>query len=98
PTSLTVRLVKKPAKIKAKGTLTGGAVDGMAITVTLSHRAGGHWSTIARKTVLTRNASGGVASYLAAFPRPAKGTYRFVVRFKGDATHRKAMRSLRFTL
>jgi hypothetical protein len=98
PTALTVKLVKEPAKIKARGTLSGGAVDGMAITVTLRHRADGHWSTVAKKTVLTRNATGGVASYLAAFPRPAKGTYRFVVRFKGDPKHRKSMRSLRFTL
>ncbi|MGZ4150022.1 MAG: Calx-beta domain-containing protein, partial [Actinomycetota bacterium] len=98
PTSLTVHLVKKPAKIKARGALTGGAVDGMPITVILSHRTGGKWVTVAKRTVKTTNATGGTASYIAAFTRPAKGTYRFTVRFKGDATHLKSVKSFRFTL
>ncbi len=98
PTRLTVKLVKKPAKIKARGTLAGGAVDGMAITVSLGRRTGGTWVMVAKRTVKTTNATGGVASYVAAFARPTKGTYRFTVRFKGDATHLKSSKSLRFTL
>lgn len=100
-TTLTLKVVKKKAKIKAKG-LIEAATSGMKIKVTLFHKVGSHFKRVQSKQVgvtgLKDRDGDGITdgTYAAAFTRPAAGTYRFVARYAGDPTHVARKVALKF--
>jgi len=103
PTTLSVALRKAPRTVTARGLLTPGVV-GMKVTVTLFHKKSGRWVKMTAKTVTVgtiadRNGDGlPEAAYAAKFNRPARGSYKFVSAFAGDADHLSSTASKVFTL
>ena len=104
PTALTLRIVRKPRAVIAKGLLEPTR-SGHRVTATLFRKQGTRFVRIAAKTVLVRyirdrDGDGKKdGAYTATFVRPrAQGTYKVVVRFKGTATHKPCSRAKIFTL
>jgi large repetitive protein len=103
PTILSTKLAKGTTAIKAKGAIEA-ATSGMKIKVSLLHKVGRKYVVVSSKTVsakglLDRNKDGILdAAYVASFKRPARGTYRFVTRFAGNATYAPSKRTLSFKL
>jgi hypothetical protein len=103
PTTLSTKLAKGTTAIKAKGAIEA-ATSGMKIKVSLLHKVGRKYVVVSSKTVsakglLDRNKDGILdAAYVASFKRPARGTYRFVTRFAGNATYAPSKRTLSFKL
>jgi large repetitive protein len=104
PTSLTLRVVRQPHAVVAKGLLEP-ATSGEHVGVTLFRKQGGRFVKLAAKTVPVRylkdrDGDGKTdGSYTATFTRPkAKGTYKILVRFKGTATYKPRSLAAVFTL
>jgi hypothetical protein len=104
PTTLTLKILRKPHAVVAKGLLEP-ATSGERVTVTLFRKQGTKFVKVAAKTVSVRylkdrDGDGKIdGSYTATFTRPkAKGTYKTLVRFKGTATHKARSLSKVFTL
>ena len=89
--------------IKARGAIEAAA-SGMKIKVSLFKKIGSRYRLAASKTVSVkhigdRDTDGIVdGTYLAAFARPAGGSYRFVVRYAGNATYAASAKTLSFKL
>ena len=92
PTSLTVTAKKAGRKLIASGTLVNAEV-GMTVTIKLQKKKGSKYvrgvsRTAMIRTVTDANSDGTFEGrYTKKFKRPAKGAYRFLVTFVGDATH-----------
>ena len=104
PTSLTLRVVRKPHAVVAKGILEP-ATSGEHVTVTLFRKQGGRFVKVAAKTVSIRylkdrDGDGKTdGSYTATFTRPkTKGSYKLLTRFKGTANYKPRSLSKIFTL
>jgi large repetitive protein len=104
PTSLTLRVVRKPRALVAKGILEP-ATSGEHVTVTLFRKQGARFVKIAAKTVSVRflkDRDGDDkidGSYTATFTRPkTKGSYKILARFTGNATYKPRSVSKIFTL
>jgi hypothetical protein len=103
PTALTLKVVKTATKVKAKGLLEP-AVKDLAVKVTLQKKKDGKYVKVATKTATVRylrdrDGDGKKdAAYVAAFPRPRAGNYRFKVVFAGTADLLRSTKSARFKL
>jgi hypothetical protein len=104
PTSLTLRVVRKPSTVVAKGILEP-AVSGERVTVTLFRKQGGKFVKVAAKTVSVRylkdrDHDGKTdGAYTATFTRPkTKGSYKLLTRFKGTSTYKPRSIAKLFTL
>ena len=104
PTTATLRTVKKPRTLLAKGILEP-AKSGDRVTATLFRKRNGRFVRVAAKRVPVRSfrdrdGDGKTdASYTATFLRPkAGGTYRILVRFKGNSTEKPCKRAKLFKL
>jgi large repetitive protein len=104
PTTATLRTVKKPRTLLAKGILEP-AKSGDRVTATLFRKRNGRFVRVAAKRVPVRSfrdrdGDGKTdGSYTATFLRPkAGGTYRILVRFKGNSTEKPCKRVKLFKL
>jgi len=104
PTTLTLRVVRKPRAVVAKGILEP-ATSGEHVSVTLLRKQGGKFVKVAAKTVSVRylkdrDGDGKTdGSYTATFTRPkTKGSYKVITRFKGTATYKPRSLGRAFTL
>jgi chitinase len=103
PTAVTLTTVKGATVVKAKGTIQP-AVSGMAIKVSMLKKVGAKYRLVASKTVNVkglkdRNGDGIVdGAYLASFPRPARGSYRFVAKYAGSALYAPIAKTLNVKL
>ena len=103
PTAITAKLVKGSRVIKAKGTIEAAA-SGMRVKVTLLKKIAGKYRLVASTTVAVKNLADrdgdaiADGSYLAGFARPAAGSYRFVVRYAGNASYAASAKRLSFKL
>jgi hypothetical protein len=104
PSALTVKAGKTPTTVKARGLLEPASV-GNKVVVTLAQRSHGRWHTVASKTVgvrkfADRDGDGKTdARYSAGFARAGRhGSFRFTVRFAGDANTRPCSAKVRFRL
>jgi large repetitive protein len=104
PTTLTLRVVRKPRSVVAKGILEP-ATSGERVTVTLLRKQGGKLVKVAAKTVSVRylkdrDGDGKTdGSYAATFTRPkTKGSYKVLTRFKGTANYKPRSLAKTFTL
>jgi large repetitive protein len=103
-TTVTLRAVRKPRTVLAKGLLEPTKA-GHRVTATLFRKQHGTFRKIAAKTVKVRSfrdrdGDGKTdGAYTATFlrPKPA-GVYRIIVRFKGSPTHRACKRARVFKL
>jgi large repetitive protein len=99
PTALMLKTVKGATVVKAKGTIQP-AVSGMAIKVSMLKKVGAKYRLVASKTVNVkglkdRNGDGIVdGAYLASFPRPASGSYRFVAKYAGSPIYAPIAKTL----
>jgi len=99
PTALKLKTVKGVTVIKAKGTIQP-AVSGMTIKVSMLKKVGEKYRLVASKTVSVkglkdRNGDGIVdGAYLASFPRPVSGSYRFVAKYAGSALYAPIAKTL----
>jgi Calx-beta domain len=102
-TAITLKVAKRATVIKAKGTIQAAA-SGMKIKVSLFKKADGSYHLLASKTVSVkglkdRNGDGITdGAYVAAFTRPAPGSYRFVATYAGSAVYAPSAKALNFTL
>ncbi len=103
-TALTLRIVRKPHAVTAKGLLEP-TTSGHRVTATLFRKHGTKFVKISAKTVSIRyikdrDADGKKdGAYTATFVRPkAQGTYKVLVRFKGMATYKPCSHLQIFTL
>jgi len=104
PTSLTLRVVRKPRAVVARGILEP-ATSGEHVTVTLFRKQGGKFVKVASKTVSVRylddrDDDGKIdGSYTATFTRPkTKGSYKVLTRFNGTASYKPRSLAKIFTL
>jgi len=103
PTALTLRLVNTTKVVKAKGVLETAAA-GVRVKVTLQRKKGTRWVRVAVKAVTVkglrdRDGDGKLdAAYLAAFPKPAEGRYRFRAVFAGTAQAKASSQTLAFRI
>jgi hypothetical protein len=104
PTTLTLKIVRKPRALIAKGLLEP-AKAGQQVTTTLLRKQGTRFVKVTAKTVsvryLTDRDGDGKTdgSYFVTFVRPrTQGTYKIVVRFKGSASSKPSSRTQVFTL
>ena len=104
PTSLTLRVVRKPRAVVAKGILEP-ASSGEHVTLTLFRKQGGKFVKVATKTVSVRylrdrDGDGKTdGSYTATFSRPkTKGSYKVLTRFKGTSNYKPRSLARIFTL
>jgi chitinase len=101
--TLTVRVVRHGPRIKAKGILEPASA-GNAVGVTLAKYKHGKWVKVAASTKTVRKIGdrdhdgAKDAQFGAAFPRPAKGKYRFTVTFGGDANTNGKAKKVTFRL
>ena len=103
-TALTLKVVRKPRSVIAKGLLEP-TKSGHRVTATLFRKQGTKFVKVSPKTVLVRYVKDRDAdgkkdgAYTATFVRPkAQGSYKVLVRFNSTATHKPCSRSLVFTL
>jgi hypothetical protein len=104
PTTLTLKVVRKPRAVIAKGILEP-ASSGEHVTVTLFRKQGGRFVKVASKTVSVRylkdrDGDGKIdGSYTATFTRPkTKGSYKVLTQFKGTASYKPRSLAKIFTL
>ena len=104
PTTLTLKVVRKPRAVIAKGILEP-ATPGERVTVTLLRKQGGKFVKVSAKTVLVRylkdrDGDGKTdGSYTATLLRPkAKGSYKILTQFKGTSNYKPCLRAKVFTL
>ncbi|HUF60396.1 MAG TPA: Calx-beta domain-containing protein [Actinomycetota bacterium] len=104
PTALTLKIVRKPRVVIAKGLLEP-ARSGHRVTATLFRKQGTRFVRVLARTVpiryiKDRDGDGKTdGSYTATFVRPKKqGSYKIVVRFKGTASAKPSSRAKIFTL
>ena len=103
PTAIKLKTVKGATVVKAKGTIQP-AVSGMAIKVSMLKKVGAKYRLVAAKTVNVkalkdRNGDGILdGAYLASFPRPASGSYRFVAKYAGSALYAPIAKTLNVNL
>jgi hypothetical protein len=103
PTALTLKVKKTTTKVKATGVLEPAAT-GMRVHVTLFKKVGAKYVKVLAKTVGVRalgdrDADGKAdAAFVAAFKRPAKGTYRFVASFAGGADFLRSVKRVGFRI
>jgi hypothetical protein len=104
PTALTLRVVRAPKTLLAKGVMEY-AKAGLRLTATLYRKDHGHFVKVAGKTarigsIGDRDHDGKPdGSYAATILRPkVGGSYKVVVRFKGTASYKPCTRSKLFTL
>jgi Calx-beta domain len=98
PTSLTLKAGKSSSTVRAKGLLEP-ALSGFAVKVTLLKKVGGSFKRVGRKVVTVRRLRDrdgdgldeGV--YLATFTRGPKGTYKFVVKYAGNANYQSVTKT-----
>jgi large repetitive protein len=103
-TTLTLTVVRRPSSLIATGLLEP-AKTGERVTATLYRKKGTRFVRVAAKTVSVRyfkdrDHDGKTdGSYTTTFVRPkAQGSYKIVVRFKGNATAKPSSRAKIFTL
>jgi large repetitive protein len=103
-TTLTLRVVRKPSSLIAKGLLEP-AKAGERVTATLYRKKGTRFVKVSAKKVPVRflkdrDGDGKTdGSYSVTFVRPrTQGTFKVVVRFKGSASSRPSSRTRVFTL
>jgi chitinase len=99
PTTITLRTVRQPKTIVAKGVLEP-AKAGEKVTVTLLKKRGASFVKILARTVTVkdlrdRDGDGKPdASYLVNLPRPLlAGTYKVIARFKGTSAYQPCLQS-----
>jgi hypothetical protein len=105
PTTLTLRVRKRPLRVIGTGLLEP-AKAGFQVSVSLlRRRANGTYVRLRAKTVQVTNIRDrdldGMkeGAYLATFSRPTRaGTYRMVARFNRTATHEASVRRVTFSL
>jgi len=103
PTTLTLKAKKTAKAIKAVGVIEV-ASTGMKIKVTLFRKQGAKYVKVLAKTVTVtklgdRDADGSDdAAYGAAFKRPKKGAYRFVVKYAGSTQYEPCGKKLNVRL
>ena len=104
PTTLTLKIVRKPRSLIAKGLLEP-ATSGQQVTATLLRKQGTRFVKVVAKTVPVRylkdrDGDGKTdGSYTVTFVRARpQGTYKIVVRFKGSAASKPSSRTQVFTL
>jgi hypothetical protein len=104
PTALTVRVARAPRRVTAKGVMER-AKTGLRVTATLFRKKHGRFVKIAAKTVRIRDLRDRDhdgkpdGAYAVTFLRPRPGgTYKIVVRFKGNAAYKPCHRAKIFTL
>ena len=105
PTTLTLRVRKRPLRVIGTGLLEP-AKAGFEVSVSLlRRRANGTYVRLRTKTVQVTNIRDrdldGMkeGAYLARFSRPTRaGTYRMVARFNRTATHGASVRRVTFSL
>ncbi len=103
-TTLTLKVVRKPHAVIAKGLLEP-TKSGHRVTATLYRKQGARFVKVSAKTVSIRYVKDRDGdgkkdgAYAATFNRPkAQGTYKVLVRFKGTATHKPSSRVRVFML
>jgi hypothetical protein len=103
-TTLTLKVVRKPGSVIAKGLLEP-AESGQRVTATLYRKKGTTFVRVTGKTVSVRylkdrDGDGRTdGAYTATFVRPkARGSYKIVVRFKGTGSAKPCSRVKIFTL
>jgi hypothetical protein len=104
PTTITLRTVKKPRALLAKGVLEP-AKSGDRVTATLLRKRNGRFVRITAKRVLVRSfrdrdRDGKTdGSYVVTFLRPKTGgTYKILLRFNGTKTKKPCTRAKVFKL
>jgi hypothetical protein len=103
PTTLTAKASKRKSSVKAKGVLEV-AESGLSVKVTLQRTKGSRWVKVATKTVGVKDVRDRDedlwtdASFAASFPRPARGSYRFVVKFAGAPGYLACSKTVQFKL
>ena len=95
-TRVKAAVAKTKKGLLAKGTLTGGAVGGMRVTVAIFKQKGKRYVKAGARTVALKKVKDGTGSYLAKFKRPKAGRYKLVVTYAGDATHLACTAAKRF--
>jgi hypothetical protein len=102
-TALTLKVAKSATVIKAKGSIQA-ATTSMKVKVNLLKKVGAKYRLLASKTVgvkglKDRNGDGITdGGYLAGFARPAKGTYRVLVKYAGNTGYAPCMKSVSLSL
>jgi hypothetical protein len=102
-TALTGKAAKRRSAVKAVGRLEL-AQAGLTVDVTLQKKKGSRWVALSTKTVTVKgvgdkDADGLTdAGYVASFPRPARGSYRFVVKFLGTNDFLSCSKTVSFKL
>jgi Calx-beta domain-containing protein len=104
PTTITLRTVKKPRALMAKGVLEP-AKPGDRVTATLLRKRNGRFVLVTAKRVLVRSfrdrdRDGKTdGSYVVMFLRPkTRGTYKILLRFKGTKSKKPCTRAKVFKL
>jgi hypothetical protein len=103
PTTLTLKVGRGPSTVRAKGLLEP-AVSGMKVKITLLRKVNGAFKRVGRKTVMVKNLMDrdgdglNEGRYLANFAKGPKGTYKFVVKYAGNANYKSATKSKIFTI
>ncbi len=104
PTTLTLRVVRKPHALVSRGLLEP-TTSGHRVTVTLFRKQGGKFVKVGATTVSVRylkdrDGDGKTdGSYTATFTRPkTKGSYKVLTRFKGTASYKPRSLAKIFTL
>jgi len=103
PTVITLKVVKTPSLVKAKGRLEP-AVSGMKVKVTLFRKVNGVFKRVGRKTaplqgLMDRDGDGlNEGLYTASFAKGPKGTYKCVARYAGNAIYLPAKKGKTFTI
>jgi hypothetical protein len=103
PTTLTLKAAKRKTVVKAVGRLEV-AEAGLSVEVTLQKKKGSRWVKVATKTVTVKGVGDkdgdGLrdAAYVASFPKPARGSYRFVVKFLGTPDFDPCSKTAKFRL
>jgi hypothetical protein len=101
PTAITVKALRTPTVVKARGLLSPASAD-LSVSVTLLRQQGSRWVKVGKRSVVVRSlkdrdGNGALeGTYTANFNRPPRGRYRFRVAFRGDADLLRSKRTLRF--
>ena len=90
-TSLSLKVAKKPSKLKASGVLNP-AHAGAPITVTLYKKKDGRFRKVATK----KPSSSAAGAYATSFARPDGGRCKLTAKYAGHIDHKPATRSIQF--
>jgi hypothetical protein len=89
--SITLRVRKLTARIRARGTVMPNH-SGRAVTVKLFRKRSGVWRRLSTKSVKLSSTS----AYATSFSRPRPGYCKIVSRFPGDTDHRASSKTVAF--